>query len=402
MLILENLATACQQLWVNKLRSLLTVTGIVIGVMSTLVVVAAVEGYSRYVSDLLQGMGTNAIWVWPGRPPGYYETQGPTELTVADIEEVDRACPAIRHTAPFVVRDVNVKYRDHEARAELQGTSDDFQYIRNFFVNLGRCFGPVEIENGKQVCVVGREVLANLQTDEGLLDQHILINGKRFEVIGILEEKGGYLGRSLDNVVLVPYPVAMEMYPETARALPFMADAASPGQVAEARAQLVNALRRRHNLSPDQPDDFRITTQDEILQTFNRIRLIAAGVLIAVVSISLLVGGIGITNVMLVSVTERTREIGLRKALGARRRDILAQFLTEAIVLSTLGGALGIVLGYAITFIVRVHPDMTQVAIPGWTVMLGVGFSLTVGVVFGLLPAVKAAMLQPIDALRYE
>jgi putative ABC transport system permease protein len=402
MLFLQNLITAVQQLWVNKLRSLLTVVGVIIGVMSTLVVVAAVEGYSRYVGNILQGMGTNAIWVWPGRPPGVYETQGPAELTLADIEEADRSCPAIRHTAPFIVRDASVKYGDREARTELQGTSDDFQHVRNFFVTVGRCFGPVEIENGQQVCVLGREVLANLQADEGLLDEPVLINGKRFEVIGILEQKGNFLGRSLDNVVLIPYPVAMEMFPDTARALPFMADAVSPAQVPEARAQLVNALRRRHSLGPAQPDDFRISTQDEVLQTFNRIKLIAAGVLIAVVSISLLVGGIGITNVMLVSVTERTREIGLRKALGARRRDILAQFLTEAVVLSTAGGAVGIALGYALTFVIRMHPDMMQVSIPSWAVLLGVGFSLSVGILFGLLPALKAALLQPIDALRHE
>jgi putative ABC transport system permease protein len=402
MLFLQNLAAAFEQLWVNKLRSLLTVLGIIVGVMSTLVVVAAVEGYSRYARTLLQGLGTNAMWVWPGRPPGYAEAPGSVELTLADIEEVDQSCPAVSRTAPLVVREVNVQHGGREVRAELQGTSADFQYIRNFFVNAGRCFGPVETQNGQPVCVLGREVLGNLQADEGLLDHHVLLNGQRFEVIGILEEKGSFLGRSLDNVVLVPYPMALEMFPQAARALPFLAEAVSPEEVPEARAQLVNALRRRHRLGPDQPDDFRITTQDEVLETFNRVKMIAAAVLLGVVSVSLLVGGIGITNVMLVSVTERTREIGLRKALGARRRDILAQFLTEAVVLSTLGGALGTALGHAITFLVRLHPAMTQVAVPGWAVLLGAGFSIGVGVVFGLLPAVKAAMLQPIDALRYE
>ncbi len=402
MLFFQNLRTAFEQLWTNKLRSFLTVLGIIIGVMSTLVVTAAIEGYSHYVSNLLKGMGTNAIWVFPGRPPGYYETQGWTEMTLADIEEVDESCPAINRTAPFVVRDVRVKYQDREVRAELQGMSANFQYIRNFFVNAGRCFGPVEIRNGQQVCVVGREVLHNMQADDGILDQHVIINGKRFEVIGLLEDKGSFLGRSLDNVVLIPYPVALEMFPDSVKALPFMAEAVTPEQVPEARAQLISALRRHHRLGPNEPDDFRISTQDEVLQTFNRIRVIAAAVLVAVVSTSLLVGGIGITNVMLVSVTERTREIGLRKALGARRRDILLQFLTEAIVLSSLGGLLGIALGYAVSFIARMHPDMVLVAVPEWAVAVGFGFSMGVGILFGLLPAFKAAMLQPIDALRYE
>src|SRR5262249_46178007 len=155
-------------------------------------------------------------------------------------------------------------------------------------------------------------------------------------------------------------------------------------------------------LGPNQADDFLIFTQDESLRSFARNKALATGVLIAVAGVALLVGGIGITNVMLVSVTERTREIGLRKALGARRRDILFQFLTEAVVLSTLGGLLGLAVGYAVTFLTSMHPDLVGASVPQWAVALGLGFSTGVGVVFGLLPAVKAAMLQPIDALRYE
>src|SRR5262249_23995142 len=161
--------TALGQLWANRLRSLLTVLGIVIGVMSTLVVAGAIQGYSRYFAGLLLGMGTNTIWVYPGRPPGFHETPGQTELTLADIEEVARPCPAIARSSPFVVRDVSLKYRNRDARAELQGTSPDFQYIRNFFVERGRCYGPVEIRNHSPVCIVGREVLRNLEADEGIL-----------------------------------------------------------------------------------------------------------------------------------------------------------------------------------------------------------------------------------------
>jgi putative ABC transport system permease protein len=295
-----------------------------------------------------------------------------------------------------------VKYRDKDTKVEIQGCSPDLQYIRNFFVDIGRSYGPVEVRNHSAVCVVGREVLRNLEADEGIIGQHLIINNRRFEVIGILEEKGSFFGKSLDNIIHLPYSIATEMFPETARAMPFIVEAASAEQVPEAQAQLVNALRRQHHLGPNHPDDFRIVTQDEILRNFNRIKTIAAGVLIAVVAISLLVGGIGITNVMLVSVTERTREIGLRKALGARRRDILAQFLTEAAVLSTLGGILGIALGYAVTFVIRTHPVMASVDVPQWAVLLGLGFSTLVGLVFGILPALKAAMLQPIDALRHE
>src|SRR5262245_56117570 len=168
MLLVQNLISATEQLWANKLRSFLTVLGIVIGVMSTVVVVAAVQGYSNYIAGFLREMGTNAIWVHPGRPPGFHQTIGRTELILADIEEVDQSCPAINRTSPYIVREATVKYRDKDAKAEIQGCSPELQHIRNFFVEIGRSFGPVDIRNRSAVCVVGREVLRNLEVDEGI------------------------------------------------------------------------------------------------------------------------------------------------------------------------------------------------------------------------------------------
>ena len=192
------------------------------------------------------------------------------------------------------------------------------------------------------------------------------------------------------------------MFPATRRFLAVAAQAVSEEAVPEARAQIVNLLRRRHGLAAYQPNDFRVVTQDEILAAFNRLSLVATAVLAGIVGISLLVGGIGIMNVMLVSVTERTREIGLRKAVGARRRDILLQFLTEAVTLSVAGGGLGIGLGYAFCALASLHPQMVDVVVPWWAVALGFGISAGTGVVFGLVPALKAALLNPIDALRHE
>jgi putative ABC transport system permease protein len=402
MLLLQNLITALEQIWANKLRSVLTVLGVIIAVMSTVVVVAVVQGFSGYVTTFLQGLGTNAMWVFPERPPSYDTTPTRAELVKGDVDEVEQSCAAIKRISPLVVRQVKVNYLDREIRVQLVGVSADFQHIRNFFVNSGRCFGPVETDNRRAVCVLGRDVLRNLRADEGLVDGHITLEGRRFRVLGLLEKKGSFLGDSMDNILLVPYTTALEMFPDAERSLGFMAQAESPALVPEAKAQIITALRRRHHLGPDQPNDFRIETQDEILKEFNKVSVIATSVLTGIVGVSLLVGGIGIMNVMLVSVTERTREIGLRKALGARRRDILAQFLTEAVVLSTSGGLIGIVLGYAVTYLASLHPDMVDIAVPFWAVLLGVGFSMGVGVVFGLLPAFKAAILQPIDALRYE
>jgi putative ABC transport system permease protein len=402
MLLLQNIFNACEQLWANKLRSVLTVLGVIIAVTSTLVVVAVVQGFSSYVTNFLQGLGTNTMWVFPEIPHTFDATMTKADMVQADIEEVDQTCSAIKCIAPMVIRTVKVKYLDHEVKADMEGTTSQFQHIRNFFVDVGRCFGPVEIDNRSQVCVLGREILRDLHLDEGILGGEITLMGKNFRVIGILEKKGSFLGNSQDDVMLIPYTTALDLFPDARRTLAFMVQAESPTQVPEAKAQITTALRRRHHLGPSQPNDFVIRSQDEVLQEFNKISTIATSALAGIVGISLLVGGIGIMNVMLVSVTERTREIGLRKAVGARRRDILAQFLTEAVVLSTTGGLIGIVLGYGITYLAALHPSMVDTAIPIWAVLLGVGFSVVVGVVFGLLPAFKAAILQPIDALRYE
>jgi putative ABC transport system permease protein len=402
MLLLQNFLNACEQLWANKMRSVLTVLGVIIAVTSTLVVVAVVQGFSGYVSNFLQGLGTNTMWVVPEIPPMWDATVTRAEMVQADIDEVEQSCSAVKRVAPLVIRQVKVKYADHEAKAELNGTTADFQQIRNFTVDVGRCFGPVEQADHRQVCVLGRDVLRDLNIDEGIVGGNVTIMGKTFRVIGILEKKGSFLGNSLDSIALIPNTTALDIFPDARRQMVFMVQAESPKQVPEARAQITTALRRRHHLGPSQPNDFRIQSQDEVLEQFNKISGIATAALAGIVGISLLVGGIGIMNVMLVSVTERTREIGLRKAVGARRLDILAQFLTEAVVLSTSGGLIGIALGYGITYMVGLHPSMVDIAVPFWSVLLGVGFSVGVGVVFGLLPAFKAAILQPIDALRYE
>jgi putative ABC transport system permease protein len=403
MLLWQNLATALEQLWANKIRSVLTVIGIVIAVGSTIVVVAIVQGFSGYIADFLQGLGTNAMWVIPERPPRHRHARPlPAEMVQADIDAVEQTASAVERIAPFVVRTVQVKFRNREIVTQMVGTSPNFQYVRNFFVDVGRCFGAVETDGRRQVCVLGRDILYKLDADEGIVGNFVTINRQRFQVIGLLERKGSTLGESQDDVILVPYTTASKMFRTAQRHLAFMAQATSPELVPEAQAQIIDALRRRHGLSPSQPNDFRIFTQDEILKQFNKVSIVGTAVLTGMVGISLLVGGIGIMNVMLVSVTERTREIGLRKAVGARRRDILAQFLIEAMVLSSAGGMAGVGLGYAATYVGSLHPSMVDISVPLWAVMLGFGFSAIVGVLFGLLPAFKAAIIQPIDALRHE
>jgi putative ABC transport system permease protein len=404
MLIFSNVASALEQLLANKLRSILTVLGIVIAVASTITVVSIVQGFTAYVADFLQGLGTNAMWVWPERPAGDAgKTLGRIELDIDDVRAIERSCSALRAISPLIRHEgVKVGIGRDEVSGPLEGVAAEYHGIRNFPVGVGRAFSPIDVERAHHVCVLGREIVNKLKLGDDLVGNSVLLNRRRFHVIGILEEKGSFLGSSQDDLILVPYTIALTMYPNSRRKLALTAQAISEKAVPEARAQIVNLLRRRHGLKAYQPNDFEVRTQDEILSAFNNMSLIATVVLSGIVGISLLVGGIGIMNVMLVSVTERTREIGLRKAVGARRRDILLQFLTEAVALSVVGGGIGIGLGYGLSALVSLHPKMVDIAVPWWAVVLGFGISASTGVLFGLLPAVKAALLNPIDALRHE
>ncbi len=404
MLILANVRSALEQLWANQLRSILTVLGIIIAVASTITVVSVVQGFTAYVSEFLQGLGTNAMWIWPERPGGEAGKRlGRVTLDIRDVEAIQGECPTLRSVSPLIRRpEVNLGLGRFEASAPLEGVSAEYHAIRNMPVEVGRTFSVIDVERRHNVCVLGRDVLRKLDAEDDVVGRSILVDGRRFRVIGILEEKGSLLGNSQDDILLIPYTMALVMYPANQTRIALTAQAISEEQVPEARAQVVNLLRRRHRLQAYQPNDFQIRTQDEILKAFNNMSLVATVVLTGIVGISLLVGGIGIMNVMLVSVTERTREIGLRKAVGARRRDILLQFLTEAVCLSLLGGGIGVGIGYALSALVSLHPQMVDVFVPWWAVLLGFGISAGTGVVFGLLPAVKAALLNPIDALRHE
>lgn len=404
MLVVANVGNALEQLRSNRLRSVLTVLGIVIAVASTITVVSVVQGFTRYVAEFLQGLGTNAMWVWPERPPGDAgKTLGRVELDLDDVRAIERGCSALRAVSPLIRRErIKLTLGRDETTVPVEGVSAEYHTIRNFPVAVGRPFSVIDAERAHHACILGRETLNKLRQDEGIVGRSLLIGGQRFRVIGILEEKGSFLGNSQDDLVLIPYSTALKMFPASRRKMALTAQSATEDSVPEARAQIVNLLRRRHGLNAYQPNDFQVRTQDEILDAFNSMSLAATAVLAGIVGISLLVGGIGIMNVMLVSVTERTREIGLRKAVGARRRDILLQFLTESVALSLVGGGIGIALGYSLSALASLHPQMVNIAVPWWAVVLGFGISASTGIVFGLLPAAKAALLNPIDALRHE
>ncbi|MGB2986321.1 MAG: ABC transporter permease [Phycisphaerae bacterium] len=401
----QNILTALIQIGANKGRSILTTLGIIIAVMSTITVVSIVQGFGQFMTDKVRGYGTQFMVVRPYVPPEKRRAgMGRVEMNVADIEAVRMECPNVARISPFVyTHNAEVTYGSEKAEdIPVRGVSEHYQTIRNFFVDEGRFFGPVDVENHANVVVLGRTLLKLLECDDSVVGDHVYLDGVRFLVVGLLTPKGGLMGEDQDKTVMIPYTTAINMYPTRRTSVFFLADATREEDIPRAQAQITRILRRRHGLQSGQPDDFRIERQDQMLREFDKMRNITSGVLAGIVSISLLVGGIGIMNMMLVSVAERTREIGLRKSIGGRRRDILLQFLTEAVVLCTVGGVMGVLAGYAITHMASLHPKMVDVSVAWWSVMLGLGFAAGTGVIFGIIPAFKAALLHPIDAMRHE
>jgi len=399
----KNITAAFVQVWANKTRSVLTALGIIIAVTSTITVVSFVQGFGNYVTDMLRGFGTNMVFVIPSMPSGVQgRMMGRVVMDIDDVRAVGAQCDKVRRITPLMFSNVTIEY-GHEKITDvnLRGTTEQFQTIRSFYADEGRFFGPMDVDSGAYVCALGRDVLKDLEADESIVGDFIYLNEHRFKVLGLLEKKGAAFDESQDRIVLIPHTTGV-MFPFLSRFLPMVLEATSEKDVEEASLQLTKVLRTRHNIQPGQPNDFRILRQDEILRDFQKVQMVATSVLAGIVGISLIVGGVGIMNIMLVSVTERTREIGLRKSIGGRRRDIMAQFLTEAVVLSTLGGVVGILLGYGICAVASMHPSMVEVKVPIWVVAMALGFSAGVGIVFGIIPAFKAAILHPIDALRHE
>lgn len=400
----QNVVTAFVQIWAHKGRSILTTLGIIIAVTSIIAVVSFVEGFGNYVTGMLKNYGTSYMVVRPDRPYGMRRSgMRRVRMTMEDVEAVRTECSSIRRTTPFVYRRETVSYGGETAKdIPIRGVNEFYQLVRNFPVDAGRFFGPVDVENGAHVCVLGRTLLKMLECDDSIVGDYIYISDRRFRVVGLLESKGGFMGEDQDETIMIPYTTALIIYPDMRERVIFLAEATSDEEIGQAESQMTRVLRRRHGLQPGHPNDFHVERQDQTLDELEQVRTIATSILAGIVSISLLVGGIGIMNVMLVSVTERTREIGLRKSVGGRRRDIMLQFLTEAVVLSTLGGAIGVALGYMVSSVGSLHPKMVTIEVPMWSVALAMGFSAGAGIIFGIIPAFKAAVIHPIDALRHE
>ncbi len=402
----ENLAIAFQALWANKMRSLLTTLGVVIGVAAVIAVVSIVQGFFFAINDLFKDLGSGWVRVLAQRPEGAeYENMIVKPLYRDDAEYLLNHASLVQDIAPGIYfGGRRIKYGDRQARTDILGTVPGYMDVVSFYVDRGRFFTDIDDRARRKVCAIGVKIIEKLDLDEPVIGKVIQIGPDSFTIVGVMESRGELIGLNLDDYIFVPYSTARSLFGEEQVFNTFWEVAISdPDKMELAKTQIIDAMRRRRKLGPDEPDDFRLFTQEQFTSVLGTISKYATGVAGGIAGVALFVGGIGIMNIMLVSVTERTREIGIRKAVGARRANILLQFLIEATILTVLGGGIGIALGISLGYIVAsLIPNMPGAHVPMWAVVAGFSVSAFVGVVFGVYPAVRAAGLDPIDALRYE
>ena len=414
----ENVQMALTTLRENKTRSFLTVLGVVIGITALLSVVSILVGVYGDVSAYLSDYGAETLFIFrfdPGIHTGRLTMDERTRkpLTLEDAEAIAELCPAVKAvTASVYPRfelegpargPVTARYLSKEVSGvDYNGTLPSTEEVFNSRPQSGRFFSEVENLHRSDVAVIGPDIAKTLYPGDNPLGKPIMIDGVTYEVIGVLEKRKGQLmkDQSADKSVMVPYRTYRKHLPMDDENL--IGAVAYPGKMAEAEDEIRGVLRRRRNVPYEKPDNFGISSAQQIADQFRQITASVALLISVISSIGLLVGGVGVMNIMLMSVTQRTREIGVRKAIGARRKDVISQFLTEAIVLTGCGGIIGVLLGGTISLLINLAIPSLPSSIPLWAIVLAVSVSMSVGLFFGMYPAIKAARLDPVDALRYE
>ncbi|MEA3336225.1 MAG: ABC transporter permease [Chloroflexota bacterium] len=418
MSLIESLRIAMRGLSANKLRAVLTMLGIIIGVGAVIALLSVGQGVEKLITDQLQSAGSNLLFIIPVNlnddsvqgGPGVQSFQ--PSITVADWQAIDDPfnVPDAVATAPEVNTRSTVIHGRNTNSIQVNGVTPNFELVRNFSAAEGSFITEEDVQSRARVAVLGVSAMERLfEPGEYPVGRTIKIDRMPFEVIGIMEEKGGGAFGSEDDVIFVPLTTAQErLMPrfQNARGEPLLStiyvSVSTEDRMDTAREQIEELLRERHNVQFRDDDDFTVINQADLVAIFGEITGVITLFLGAIAAISLLVGGIGIMNIMLVSVTERTREIGIRKAIGARRQDILTQFLIEALTLTLIGGFIGIILGWGGAILISSLQDNLTAVVTPQSIALAAGLSTLIGLVFGIYPALRAASLNPIDALRYE
>jgi putative ABC transport system permease protein len=396
---------AMEALGRNKLRTGLTMLGITIGIAAVICTVAIGEGGSHRIQEQLQSLGDNLVWVEAGsrNVQGVRTGTGATKtLTMRDARAILEAVPLIKSVSPQADGRIQVIYGNQNWSTSYRGVTPEFLTIRRWTVDSGACFTPHDVVTAANVAVIGQTIVTQLFGDEDPLEKTIRLRDIPFRVVGVLHAKGeSATGQDQDDQIMIPYTTAQRKIKGTSWLDDIMCSATSPEAILVAREQIKRLLRQRHHLRGGAPDDFNIRTPEEVLQAQQETSKTFTVLLLSIASVSLLVGGIGIMNIMFVTVTERTREIGVRMAVGATRANVQAQFLIEAVTLSFLSGGLGVVLGVVASAVFSRILGWSTI-IPPESIAIAVVFSTLIGISFGFYPARKASLLDPVDALRYE
>ncbi len=403
--ILRTSRVSLRALSRNKMRSFLTALGIIIGVAAVIAMISIGTGAKTAVEERFNAMGTNLLFVRAGSHDFHGVRGGSgtfTNLSDADAKAIQEQCPAVRYVSPSISTRAQVVYGNKNWNTSIQGAGDKYPLIRNWELTEGVFFDEAQVRSASKVCVLGSEVKANLFDVEDPIGQVVRIKKIPFRVIGVLKsmgESGGFFNR--DDMIVMPYTAVQKKLMGVDYIGSIDVSAASASQTSEAQRQIEEVMRLRHRIAPGAQDDFNVGNMSEIAQGAEQSTQILTNLLGGIALVSLLVGGIGIMNIMLVSVTERIREIGIRMSVGAREKDILLQFLTEAVTLSIIGGLLGIALGLGASQLMSKIGGWRTVVSSG-SILLAFLFAASVGIVFGFYPARKASKLDPIEALRYE
>jgi putative ABC transport system permease protein len=403
--LMEAFRAALSSLMANRMRSFLTMLGILIGTGSVISVVSLMQGFSESIKNEFASLGGSSMTLEAKNDNENMRTGKLNNIRIADIEVLRYRVQGVSDVAPIMqVISTGASYKGSTTTPSVLATTADYQKVRASYAEYGRFIAASDDKGRRRVAVIGPELRDDLKMPENPVGEFFRIGNEWFKVIGMMEKQGELLGFSQDNYVIIPFDVGRTLMGNSNE--PYFRvsfNVENIDQVENVKDRVKRAVRISRNLKPGEDDDFRVEGSDTLVKQVESFTATATAVLAGVVSISLLVGGIGIMNIMLVSVTERTREIGILKALGATRRDILIQFLLEAGLLALLGGIIGIVMGYlAGQGIAALIPGLPSPHAPMWIVLTAAGFSALVGVIFGIMPASKAASLDPIEALRYE